>query len=49
MLVLHYLCSVIIILKQIIDDMDELSEMSFSEGYELAEKEFSKIPTAPPD
>ena len=31
----------------IFDDMDESSEMSFSEGYELAEKEFSKLTTAP--
>ena len=31
----------------IIDDMEELSEMSFSDGYELAEKEYSKLTTPP--
>ena len=31
----------------IIDDLEELSEMSFSEGYELAEKEYSKLTTPP--
>lgn len=31
----------------IIDDLEELSEMSFSEGYKLAEKEYSKLTTSP--